>query len=165
MFVFFDIGETLASSVVSPNGRVEQLDVYPLIPEALDCLRGACGRGGTRVALGLMSNTGDETASSMRTLLEDAGLLALFEPDPFLFSSVEGLDKSPRTFLELVSERAEAAPGRCVFVGESEAERLLAASAGFQVSPHPLHALHLVQQQLSPQSSPPFGGQEDRDDN
>jgi hypothetical protein len=35
-----------------------------------------------------------------------------------------------------------------VFVGESAAERDVAATAGLRVSPHPLHALYLVESEL-----------------
>jgi hypothetical protein len=34
-------------------------------------------------------------------------------------------------------------------VGEDAAERRVAASVGFRVSPHPLHALHLVETAIS----------------
>ena len=37
---------------------------------------------------------------------------------------------------------------RCLFVGENAQERAVAASAGFRVSPHPLHALHLVESEF-----------------
>ncbi len=143
MAVFFDIGDTLASPVVA-GGRLTGLDVYPLVPEVLDRL----AAHGATVALGLLSNTGDETAASMRRLLGAAGLLDPFDDPLLLFSSVEGLDKSDPAFFTLASQRAGLPPARCLFVGEREAERAVATTAGLAVSPHPLHALHVVDTDL-----------------
>ena len=148
VIVFFDIGDTLASPVLSANGDLERLEVYPFVPEALDRLRAMSGADDVHVALGLISNTAGQTAESMRALLQDAGLLTRFERKLLLFSSVEGLDKSQTAFFELASARAEVDARRCVFVGEAERERAVASSARFLVSPHPLHALHLVRTQF-----------------
>lgn len=137
--IFFDIGDTLASAVVE-DGRLARLDVYPFVPEILTRLRAAGS-----VSLGLMSNTGTETAARMDQLLADAGLLALVDARLCLFSSVEGLDKSQPAFFDLGRDRAGVPAARCLFVGENAAERAVAASAGFRVSPHPLHCLHLVE--------------------
>jgi len=137
--VFFDIGDTLASPVVTA-GRLTGLRPYPLVPDVLQQMEGA------DLALGLISNTGTETAQSMRDLLEDADLLPFFRDDLLLFSSVEGLDKSDPAFFELARERAGVPAARCLFVGESEAERAVAKAVGFRVSPHPLHALDLVRE-------------------
>jgi bacterial leucyl aminopeptidase len=115
--------------------------VYPFVPEVL------AGFGGPDVALGLISNTGTETAQSMRSVLDGAGLLDRFQDELLLFSSVEGLDKSDPAFFDLARRRAGLPAGRCLFVGESEAERAVAEAAGFMVSPHPLHALHLVREE------------------
>lgn len=149
VFVFFDIGDTLASPVFSAVGRVEGLDVYPFVTDVLRRLNDASGQDGTRIKLGLISNTTGESAASMRDLLSDAGLLTSFEPHLLLFSSVEGLNKSDKQFFELACERATADASQCVFVGENEAERKVAASAHLHVSPHPLHVLHLVKEQFS----------------
>jgi FMN phosphatase YigB (HAD superfamily) len=65
-----------------------------------------------------------------------------------LFSSVEGMDKSQPAFFSLAVTRAGVSADRCVFVGESADERDVAAMAGVRVSPHPLHALHLVESEL-----------------
>jgi len=143
--VFFDIGDTLASPRLGADGRLAGLDVYPFVTDVLTRLRART----TQVArLGLISNTGDETAASMRRVLDDCGLAPRLDDELWLFSSVEGLDKSEREFFELAATRAGAAPARCVFVGESEAERRVAASAGFATSPHPLHVFHLLDQQF-----------------
>jgi FMN phosphatase YigB (HAD superfamily) len=143
--VFFDIGDTLASAVVEA-GRLAGLEVYPFVPEVLGRL--GAGADGVSVALGLISNTGHESAERMSTLLAEAGLSDFVAPHLCLFSSVEGLDKSQRAFFALAEERAGLAAARCVYVGEDAGERAVAASAHFQVSPHPLHALHLVEREF-----------------
>lgn len=145
VIVLFDIGDTLASPVLSAKGDLVRLEVYPFVPEVLERLRAMSGAAdAVCVALGLISNTAGQTGDSMRALLRDAGLLTHFETELLLFSSVEGLDKSQPAFFELASTRADADARRCVFVGEAEHERAVATSAQFVVSPHPLHALHLV---------------------
>jgi hypothetical protein len=101
--VFFDIGDTLASAVVE-SGHLSRLDVYRFVPDVLARLR--AGGGGVSVSLGLISNTGDETAARMNQVLADAGLLALVDARLCLFSSVEGLDKSQSAF----SSSPETAP-------------------------------------------------------
>lgn len=141
--VFFDIGDTLARPRVV-NGRLAGLYVYPFVPELLARLA-AAAPGEPTVALGLISNTGAETAASMQQLLVESGLSALVEPTLCLFSSVEGLDKTQPAFFTLARDRAGRPAARCLFVGEDAAERAVAASVGFRVSPHPLHALHLVE--------------------
>lgn len=146
--VFFDIGDTLASAVVE-GGRLSRLDVYPFIPDVLARLR--AGGKGVSVSVGLISNTGDETAARMNQVLADAGLLALVDVRLCLFSSVEGLDKSQPAFFELARDRAAVSAAHCLFVGENAQERAVAASVGFRVSPHPLHGLHLVESEFFPQ--------------
>jgi FMN phosphatase YigB (HAD superfamily) len=146
LIVFFDIGDTLASAVLD-GGRLSRLEVYPFVPEVLARLR--AGGEGVSVSLGLISNTGDETAASMRQVLADAGLSALVDAGLCLFSSVEGLDKSQPAFFALARDRAGVPVSRCLFVGESPQERAVAASVGYLVSPHPLHALHLVETKFS----------------
>ena len=145
-FVFFDIGDTLASPRLDAAGGLAGLDVYPFVVDVLARLRARR----TQVAgIGLISNTGTETAAGMRRLLDEAGLSPGLDDGLLLFSSVEGLDKSRPAFFELAAARAGAAPARCVFVGESEAERRVASAAGFLASPHPLHVFHLLDQNFS----------------
>jgi FMN phosphatase YigB (HAD superfamily) len=139
--VFFDIGDTLASPVVA-SGHLVGLDVYPFVPDVLKRLRS--GGIGTPVALGLISNTGHESADRLAGLLADAGLADLLDARLCLFSSVEGMDKSSPAFFALAVTRASVPAARCVFVGEDVDERKVAASVGLRVSPHPLHAVHLV---------------------
>ena len=147
LVVFFDIGDTLASAVLDGGGRLSRLEVYPFVPEVLARLR--AGGQGLSVSLGLISNTGDETATRMSQVVAEAGLSALIDDALCLFSSVEGLDKSQPAFFMLARDRAGIPASRCLFVGESPKERAVAASVGFLVSPHPLHAVHLVGTEFS----------------
>ncbi len=69
--VFFDIRETLASPHIT-RGHLAGLDVYPFVPEVLARMR-AAGGDEIAVALGLLSNTGNETAASLNDLLDKSG--------------------------------------------------------------------------------------------
>jgi FMN phosphatase YigB (HAD superfamily) len=146
LVVFFDIGDTLASAIVDA-GRLSRLEVYRFVPDVLARLQ--AGGAEVPVALGLISNTGDETAARLNDVLADAGLLAFVDASLCLFSSIEGLDKSQPAFFGLARDRAGLPASRCVFVGENAEERAVAASVGFRVSPHPLHALHLAETEFS----------------
>jgi FMN phosphatase YigB (HAD superfamily) len=145
--VFFDIGDTLASPHIT-GGHLAGLDVYPFVPEVLARMR-AAGGDEFAVALGLLSNTGNETAASLNDLLDKSGLSALVDVSLCLFSSVEGLDKTQPAFFVRAKDRPGVPSARCVFVGEDAAERAVAASVGFRVSPHPLHALYLIETQAA----------------
>jgi FMN phosphatase YigB (HAD superfamily) len=138
--VFFDIGDTVASAVVAA-GHLDRLEVYPFVPEVLRRLRAGA-------AIGLISNTGHESAKRLSAVLAGSGLSDLVDQKLCLFSSVEGLDKSQPLLFTRAADRAGLDAARCVYVGEDGAERAVAASAGFHVSPHPLHALHLVESGL-----------------
>ena len=146
--VFFDIGDTLASPVII-DGQLVRLDVYPFVSDVLVRLR-ASGLDDGSVALGVISNTGNASAATMNELLETSGLLFLIDPPLCLYSSVEGLDKSQPALFERAATRAGVPAGQCLYVGEDAAERAVAASVGFRVSPQPLHALHLVDQVITP---------------
>jgi FMN phosphatase YigB (HAD superfamily) len=146
LVVFFDIGDTLASAIVDA-GRLSRLEVYRFVPDVLARLQ--AGGAEVSVALGLISNTGDETAARLNDVLADAGLLAFVDASLCLFSSIEGLDKSQPAFFGLARDRAGLPASRCVFVGENAEERAVAASVGFRVSPHPLHALHLAETEFA----------------
>jgi FMN phosphatase YigB (HAD superfamily) len=145
--VFFDIGDTLASPHIT-GGHLAGLDVYPFVPEILARMR-AAGGNEFAVALGIVSNTGNETKASLNDLLDKSGLSGLVDASLCLFSSVEGLDKSQPAFFVRAKDRAAVPSAQCVFVGEDAAERAVAASVGFRVSPHPLHALYLVETQAA----------------
>ena len=100
------------------------------------------------IALGLISNTGNEIAATLDRVLVESGLSNLVDADLCLFSSIEGLDKSDPAFFRLARDRAALPAGHCMFVGEDAAERAVAKSVGFRVSPHPLQALHLIETQV-----------------
>jgi len=138
--VFFDIGDTLAIPEFSSSGSLQKLNVLPFVLDVLHKLSGSHCR------LGIISNTGSETMASLHTVLSDAGLLQQFEPALLLFSSVEGKDKKQPAFFQLAAHRAGVLPARCIYVGEDQAERTVAKSAGFRVSFHPLHVFHVVKQ-------------------
>lgn len=142
--VFFDIGDTLASPVLSPNRRsLAGLRVYPFVPEILQAL------GHQTVPLGLISNTApDDTMQTMQAILKQVGLLRFFDVTLLLFSSVEGLDKTRGEFFQRAATRAGIPPQRCVFVGEDAQERAVARTAFFQVSFHPLHVFHVLQEMV-----------------
>jgi FMN phosphatase YigB (HAD superfamily) len=141
--VFFDIGDTLARAVVQ-SGHLSRLERYPFVPEVLARMRS----GGVPTSLGLISNTGHESAEHLAAVLAEAGLSDLVDARLCLFSSVEGMDKSQPAFFALAVSRAGVPAPRCVFVGEDATERDVASSAGLRVSPHPLHALHLVESEF-----------------
>src|SRR3712207_6096331 len=145
--VFFDIGDTLASPVVVDR-RLVGLSVYPLVPDVLRRVRRAAGDD-VPVAVGLISNTGEETSATMTGLLAASGLASLVDADLCLFSSVEGVDKSQPALFARARDRAGLPAARCLYVGEDAAERAVARSVGFRTSPQPLHALHVVATELS----------------
>jgi bacterial leucyl aminopeptidase len=132
--VFFDIGDTLA--VARPGSPLE-LD--PL-PGAADVLRRLSVAG---LRLGIISNTGSETVETMRRALVGAGLYEFFEPQLLIYSSVVQLKKDSPEIFKLSCGRAGFGnePQRCMFVGESPAERSFAAQAGLRVAESPTKAV------------------------
>jgi FMN phosphatase YigB (HAD superfamily) len=80
----------------------------------------------------------------MCVVMSEARLLDFFDPALLLFSSVEGIDKSQSQFFELAAQRSGTQPEQCVYVGENEAERRVAALAKFRTSYHPLHVFHVI---------------------
>jgi FMN phosphatase YigB (HAD superfamily) len=144
--IFFDLGDTLVIPQFAANGTLSALQPLPFVPDVLDRMRGS-GTAAAPHRLGVMSNTpAAATVASMQTLLTQAGLFPRFEPALLLYSSVEGHTKREKAFFTLAAARAGLAASRCIFVGEDAKERETAASAGFQVSFHPLHAFHVLQQ-------------------
>ena len=69
--VFFDIGNVLASPVLSSDHTtLVGLSVYPFVPEVLDAVRKQ------QAQLGIISNTApSDTTETMKAVLEKAGLL------------------------------------------------------------------------------------------
>ena len=144
-FVFFDIGDTLASPRVDAAGGLAGLDVYPFVTDVLDRLR---ARTAQVAGIGLISNTGTETAAGLRRLPRRgrAGPVPRRRP-PAVQARSKGWTSPGRPSSAFA--RAGAAPSRCVFVGESEAERRVATSAGFLALTPPLHVFHLLDQNFS----------------
>jgi len=149
--VFFDLGDTLVIPQLSSSNSLEGLKVLPFVPEILTRLR-QVNSDGSPLRLGVISNTGSETLESMHSVLGKAGLLNLFDPTLLLFSSVEGMDKTQTQFFDLAVQRGGLPPQRCVYVGESEAERKVAASAALRTSYHPLHVFHVIDLMMKGQS-------------
>ena len=135
--IFFDLGNTLGVPRIN-NGALEGIDLFPFVPEILTRLQAKC-------RLGILSNTGTETAETMKSVLTAAGIAHFFDPAIELFSSVEGMDKTKIEFFRLAVHRSGTAASRCVYVSEDDRERTLAGNAGMQVSFHPLHVFHVVQ--------------------
>jgi len=140
--VFFDIGNVLASPVLSSDHTtLVGLSVYPFVPEVLDAVRKQ------QAQLGIISNTApSDTTETMKAVLEKAGLLRFFDVKLLLFSSVEGIDKTRVELFQRAAARAELPPRNCVFVGEDEKERNVARRALFKVSFHPLHVFQVLKE-------------------
>ena len=141
--VFFDLGDTLVIPQLLGDGSLQRLAVLPFVPEVLNKLKRA-STAATPLRLGVISNTGTETLTKMRSVLADAELLGAFDPALLLFSSVEGIDKNQKQFFQLATQRAGVPAEHCVYVSESEAERQVAASAKLRTSYHPLHVFHVI---------------------
>jgi bacterial leucyl aminopeptidase len=142
--VFFDLGDTLGTPRLSAAGVLDGFDVFPFVPEVLTKMK-ATGPAGFAARLGVISNTPPAaTVTSMASVLSASGILAFFEPGLLLYSSVEGIDKTKKAFFTLAATRAALATNRCVFVGESDAERTVAKSAGLLSAFHPLHAFKVL---------------------
>ena len=85
----------------------------------------ANGRGQeSLIALGLISNTGNEIAATLDRVLVESGLSNLVDADLCLFSSIEGLDKSDPAFFRLARDRAALPAGHCMFVGRMRPSEL-----------------------------------------
>jgi bacterial leucyl aminopeptidase len=141
--VFFDIGGTLATPILSPGGELVALEAGPTVFPVLDRLK---ERG---LRLGIISNTGQATEATLRTALEGCGLFGFFEPKLLIYSStlpktdphtkppVKLKPKPDPSVFAYAAHVAGLAPPECVFVGEDRAERAGALAAGLRVAPHP----------------------------
>lgn len=131
--LFFDLGDTLGKPRFSPNERLEGFDTFAFVPELLQRLRGAGHE------LGVISNTGQETAEDMKRVLGQAGILEMFKPDLLVFSSVVGMRKNSRKIFELAAEKAGHAedPARCVYIGEDGREVCFALISGMRIARDP----------------------------
>jgi phosphoglycolate phosphatase-like HAD superfamily hydrolase len=127
--VFCDIGDVLGTPVFSPPPpTLKGLDVFPFVRQTLEQLRER------NLRLGIISNTGDETADNMNRVLRAAGLLTLFESGLLIYSSVVGFTKEQPEIFRLAAEQAGVAPEQCLFVGEDPRERSVAVQVGMRVA-------------------------------
>jgi len=147
IIVFFDLGDTLVIPRLADDGSLQELEVLPFVPAVLNKLK-QTKVGGARLHLGVISNTGSETLATMRSVMAKANLLDVFDPKLLIFSSIEGVDKSQPQLFRLAAQRAGVPTERCVYVGESDAERKVAASANLRTSYHPLHVFHVLDQMM-----------------
>ncbi|MGL5942864.1 MAG: M20/M25/M40 family metallo-hydrolase [Waterburya sp.] len=133
--VFFDIGHTLGIPKISPPlYRLEELDIYPYIPNLLQQLKN------NELKMGIISNTGHETEDCMKRVLEEADIYGFFQPDLLIYSSVVGVSKPSPEIFRLAAKRAGYTdePKNCLFVGEDSKERKVAHDLGWRVIPHPI---------------------------
>ena len=133
--VFFDLGDTLGTAVLSPPPiHLVDFNVFPFSRAVLTGLRD----DGLR--LGVISNTGDDTGSSVNAVLRRAGLLDFFDPALLIYSRDVGVTKATPAIFQVAAARAGLADAaaRCLYVGEDAKERGSALDAGWSVAPHPL---------------------------
>ncbi|HEV7404255.1 MAG TPA: HAD family hydrolase [Chthoniobacteraceae bacterium] len=128
--VFFDLGDTLGTAIGTPAGL--KFEPFQFAAGVLTELRAGSLR------LGVISNTGAESRATLDKMLEDAQLLAFFEPALLIYSSEVGLEKDSPAIFQLAAERAGEPAAHCLFVGENAEERGFALEGGLAVCPHPL---------------------------
>jgi haloacid dehalogenase-like hydrolase len=137
--VFFDLGATLGSPVLSPPPiHLVRFEVFDFTVPVLDELR---GRG---LRLGVISNTGDDDATAVDAVLQRAGIRDYLEPALRIYSRDVGLRKDSPKIFRLAADRAGEPPRRCIFVGEDPAERAFAEQAGNRTVPHPLLVMDVL---------------------
>jgi extracellular elastinolytic metalloproteinase len=138
--IFFDLGDTLGSAVLTPDQRLERFDPFAF---ALPVLRGLAGE-----RLGVISNTGDDAGARVNAVLAEVGLYQFFDPALLIYSKDLGKERvkdSPEVFAYAANLAGrEASPAQCLFVGEDAAERGQALDAGWRVCPHPLLAREVL---------------------
>jgi HAD superfamily hydrolase (TIGR01549 family) len=71
--------------------------------------------------LGIVSNLGYRPAPVMRRILDDAGLLGLFEPEAVVFSDEAGARKPSPAIFESALDALDARPAEAAHVGDSKA--------------------------------------------
>lgn len=133
--VFFDIGGTLGTPKISssPDSRLTGLDVYSYVPDILRQLTHF------NIRIGIISNTGSETAERVNDVLKKSGILECFDQQLLVYSSIVGCEKdSPRIF-KLATNKAGHFydPESCIYVGEDKEELNWASVAGLATVPHP----------------------------
>lgn len=119
--IFFDIGDTLATTRLDAQGRLLGFTVLPGVRAAL---KGLCERS---IRMGIISNRGNISADTVTRALEASGLLGFFDPTLIILERKD----SPAPFTRAASQ-AGVPPSDCFFVGENNEERAYALNAGFQ---------------------------------
>ena len=143
--IFFDLGDTLGSAVLSPSPvHLVAFDAYPFVAGLLSDLQ---GKG---LRLGIISNTGDDGRPTVDAVLNASGILDYFDPILRIYSRDVGLTKNSPAIFSRAAELAGFAesPQRCLFVGEDATERGFAIEARMRVCPHPL----LIEEALANES-------------
>jgi hypothetical protein len=134
---FFDIGDTLAKVVFSPEGdEIKGLEVFPGVPGILEVLRRS------RVSLGVISDRGDFQEEAVNEALKVSGFLKFFDPRLVIYGR-----KDSTQIFKLAAQRAreQAANGPYLFTGENSGERARAGEADFLVADRPSQALSVLQ--------------------
>ncbi|MFN6474439.1 MAG: M20/M25/M40 family metallo-hydrolase [Nostoc sp. SerVER01] len=136
MVIFFDIGGTLGTPIISPFPyRLDGLDVYPYVPEVLRQLRDR------NVHIGVISNIGDNTPKNVNTVLQECQIYDFFDPDLLIY----GAKDSSKIFERAAHQAGHADNSKqCLFVGEDSQERSYAMQAGWRVAPHPCLAWEVL---------------------
>ena len=137
--IFFDIGNTLASVRVDPNGKSIELIAFPDVPPVLEELRASGAQ------LGIISNRGEIPEPDVNNALKLAGLLQYFNPD-FIFYG----PKDSSLIFEQAATRVRqltTAARVLAFVGEDATERAFARAADYLVAPHPSLAMSVLSQE------------------
>lgn len=129
--IFFDLGGTLGTPVVSDTGDLDRIDLLDSTITVLEEVKGK------KIPTGIISNTGTIRGPKMNALLQAAGILNYFDPTLLIYSADVGTDKSSTKIFALAAHRARQPEQNCLFVGEDAGERKVAASAGFAVVAEP----------------------------
>lgn len=124
--VFFDIGDTLGRGVFGPSGELLEIQLFAGVLGILQEL----DESGVRI--GIISNPGPFDTGLIRSLLQDTGAFDFIDANLVFFGP-----KDSTSIFESSALAAGAATSECIFVGESQAERDFASSAGFRVAASP----------------------------
>jgi bacterial leucyl aminopeptidase len=139
--VFFDIGNTLASVRVDPDGKsIAELIAFPDVVPVLKELRESGAQ------LGIISNRGEIPESSVNKALDLAGLLQYFKREFILYGPKDSslIFEQAATRVRQLITPANGAALVLAFVGEDATERAYARAADYLVAPHPRLAMSVL---------------------
>lgn len=133
--IFFDIGDTLGTPIISPSYRLESLNLYGYVPSILQQLRAR------NIRIGIISNIGEDSSENIKRVLQDSKIYEFFDSELLIYGA-----KNSSSIFERAARQAGYAnnPNQCLFVGEDSQERSYALLAGFKVAPHPCLALDVL---------------------